>query len=131
MWTWRWIEDAIRDARYAARSLARNPGFTATAVLSLAIGVRASAAIFSLVDQVLFRLLPVREPGRLVAVDWNAELPVLRVGAGAYMSYPLCRDRMVLRRRLLPQPPDREPRDGAARGRSRRGSRSSRARTSP
>src|SRR6185503_17506394 len=48
-WTWRWIEDAIRDARYAARSLARSPGFTATVVLSLAIGVGASAAIFSLV----------------------------------------------------------------------------------
>ena len=58
---------AVRDFRHAARSLARSPGFSATAVLSLAIGVGASAAIFSLVDQVLFRLLPVREPERLVA----------------------------------------------------------------
>jgi putative ABC transport system permease protein len=93
-WTWRWIEDAIRDARYAARSLARSPGFTATAVLSLAIGVGASAAIFSLVDQVLFRLLPVREPERLVAVDWNGNSLSYGWGPGAYMSYPLCRDLM-------------------------------------
>ena len=93
-WTWRWLEDAIRDARYAARSLARSPGFTATAVLSLAIGVGASAAIFSLVDQVLFRLLPVREPERLVAVDWNGNSLSYGWGPGAYMSYPLCRDLM-------------------------------------
>src|SRR6059058_1047597 len=61
-WTWRWLDDALRDARYAARSLARSPGFTVTAIVSLAIGIGASAAIFSLLDQVLFRLLPVREP---------------------------------------------------------------------
>src|SRR5688500_12152922 len=66
-WVWRGLDDALRDVRYAARSLAHSPGFTATAVLSLAIGVGASAAIFSLADQVLFRLLPVREPERLVA----------------------------------------------------------------
>ena len=60
-WTWRWLEDAVRDARYAARSLARSPGFTATAVASLAIGIGASAALFSLLDQVLLRLLPVQQ----------------------------------------------------------------------
>ena len=54
-WTLRWLDAAARDARYAARSLARSPGFTATAVASLAIGIGASAAIFSLLDQVLLR----------------------------------------------------------------------------
>ncbi|HEY8149901.1 MAG TPA: ABC transporter permease, partial [Vicinamibacteria bacterium] len=93
-WTLRWLDDAARDVRYAARSLACNPGFTATAVLSLAIGVGASAAIFSLVDQVLFRLLPVREPERLVAVDWKGNNLSNGWGPGAYMSYPLCRDLM-------------------------------------
>src|SRR5436190_18492132 len=70
-WTLRWLDDAARDARYAARSLARSPGFTVTAIASLAIGIGASSALFSLLDQVLFRLLPVREPERLVLVDWK------------------------------------------------------------
>ena len=51
-WILRWLDDALRDVRYAARSLRRSPGFTATAVLSLSIGIGASAALFSLVDQV-------------------------------------------------------------------------------
>jgi predicted permease len=93
-WVWRGLDEALRDVRYAARSLARSPGFTATAVLSLAIGVGASAAIFSLADQILFRLLPVREPERLVAVDWKGNSLSHGWGPGAYMSYPLCRDLM-------------------------------------
>ena len=93
-WTWRWVDDAIRDVRYAARSLRRSPGFTSTAVVSLAIGVGASAAIFSLVDQVLFRLLPVREPERLVVVDWKGNSLSSGWGPSAFMSYPLCRDLM-------------------------------------
>ena len=94
-WTWRWLEDAVRDARYAARSLARSPGFTITAVASLAIGIGASAAIFSLLDQVLLRLLPVREPERLVLVDWKGNALAHARGRGAgvnLMSYPICRD---------------------------------------
>jgi predicted permease len=93
-WVWRGLDDALRDVRYAARSLARSLAFTATSVLSLAIGVGASAAIFSLVDQVLFRLLPVREPERLVTVDWKGNNLSYGWGPGAYMSYPLCRDLM-------------------------------------
>src|SRR5712691_1534923 len=91
-WTWRWLEDAIRDARYAARSLARSPGFTATAVASLAIGIGASAAIFSLLDQVLFRLLPVKEPERLVLIDWKGNALADTHGSYNLMSYPICRD---------------------------------------
>jgi predicted permease len=93
-WIWRWLDDAVRDVRYAARSLLRNPGFTATAVLSLAIGIGASAAIFSLVDQVLFRLLPVREPERLVLIDWRGNALADGWGSGNLMSYPICRDLM-------------------------------------
>jgi predicted permease len=94
-WTLRWLDDAARDARYAARSLARSPGFTITAVASLAIGIGASAAIFSLLDQVLLRLLPVREPERLVLVDWKGNALAQARGSGAgynLMSYPICRD---------------------------------------
>ena len=94
-WTLRWLEDAARDARYAARSLARSPGFTITAVTSLAIGIGASAAIFSLLDQVVFRCLPVREPERLVLLDWKGNALAQARGSGAgfnLMSYPICRD---------------------------------------
>jgi hypothetical protein len=72
-WTWRWVDDAMRDARYAARSLLRSRAFTSTAALSLAIGIGASAALFSLLDQALFRLLPVKEPERLVLIDWKGK----------------------------------------------------------
>jgi len=91
-WTWRGLDDALRDARYAARSLRRSPGFTVTAITSLAIGIGASAAIFSLLDQVLFRLLPVREPERLVLIDWKGNALADIHGSYNLMSYPICRD---------------------------------------
>src|SRR5262245_60949389 len=58
----------IEDVRYGARLLARNPGFTAVAVLSLAIGIGANTGIFSLVDSVLLRPLAVSHPEELVAI---------------------------------------------------------------
>jgi predicted permease len=62
--------DALRqDLRFAVRTLAASPGFTAVALLTLALGIGANTAIFTLMDQVLFRLLPVREPERLVLLD--------------------------------------------------------------
>ncbi len=54
------------DIRFAFRSLARNPGFTAAAVISLGLGIGANSAIFTLADQLMLRLLPVKEPQRLV-----------------------------------------------------------------
>src|SRR5690606_24382119 len=88
-----WLEDAGRDVVYGLRALGRHPGFTATAILSLALGVGANAGIFSVVDQVLLRLLPVREPERLVLFDWKGpSVPRLEVGEGNLISYPLCLD---------------------------------------
>ena len=63
------MDDLGQDLRYALRTLASKPGFTLVVVLTLALGIGANTAIFTLMDQVLFRLLPVKEPERLVVVD--------------------------------------------------------------
>src|SRR5688572_13959567 len=56
-----WLDDLGRDLRYGLRTLARSKGFTATALISLALGIGANAGIFSLLDQILLRPLPVEE----------------------------------------------------------------------
>jgi predicted permease len=91
-WMSRWLDDFSRDVRYAGRTLLRSPVFTATAMLSLALGIGANAATFSLVDQVLLRALPVKEPDRLVQLDWRGNSLSSVWGIGNLLSYPLCRD---------------------------------------
>jgi len=93
LWLTRWLRDLLYDLRFSARSFLRSPGFTATTLLSLALGIGATTAIYSLVDQVILHALPVREPERLVLVDWNGDdLITGAFGSFNLMPYPICRD---------------------------------------
>jgi predicted permease len=67
MWGWTLWETMFQELRYAARTLRKNPGFAATAILTLAIGIGASTAVFTVVDSVLLKPLALQDSGRLVA----------------------------------------------------------------
>jgi predicted permease len=92
VWLTRWLRDFLYDLRFSTRSLLRSPGFTGATLLSLALGIGATTAIYSLVDQVILHSLPVREPERLVLVDWKGNQLDNGFGSFNLMSYPICRD---------------------------------------
>lgn len=79
----RWLDDLAKDLIYAVRTLRRSPGFSFIAVLSLALGIGANSAIFSVVNAVILRALPVEDPGRLVRIARVLE------GRPAQVSYRL------------------------------------------
>jgi len=70
MWTFVWLEDLGQDIRYAFRAMGKNPGFTAVVLVTLALGIGASTAVFSVVDPLLFRRLPYPKDDQLVSVGY-------------------------------------------------------------
>jgi predicted permease len=83
IWGWNSLERLWLDVRYAIRGMRRAPAFTAIAVLSLALGIGANTAIFSLIDALMLRWLPVREPQQLLQVKTSGPVDSL--------SYPIVR----------------------------------------
>src|SRR5215471_12824555 len=87
----------MQDLRFSLRQIRRSPGFMVTAVLTLALGVGANTAIFSLLDQALLRSLPVRDPQQLVILSapgkaWDGSTGNNGAGEEKSFSYPMYRD---------------------------------------
>ena len=73
LWTWTLVEQLAQDVQYALRTMIRNPGFSGLAVLTLALGIGANTAIYSFMDSILIRSLPVQDPASLAVVKWRSQ----------------------------------------------------------
>jgi predicted permease len=72
VWSLVWLEQMVQDIHFGLRMLRKSPGFAAVAILTLALGIGANTAIFSLIDAVMLRSLPVENPSQLVLLKWGA-----------------------------------------------------------
>jgi predicted permease len=94
-WGWQWFERFLQDISYGLRGMLRSPSVTAIAILSLALGIGANTAIFSLLDAVMLRVLPVQEPDRLVLFGhglWVGSQDTLPDRSWDLFSYPFYRE---------------------------------------
>ena len=91
-WGWAWLESLVQDTLYGIRAMQRSPGLTIVALLSLALGIGANTAIFTFIDAVMLRSLPVKNPARLVLLGKGEVSGITDAFASTDLySYPVYR----------------------------------------
>jgi predicted permease len=83
-WGWRWLQDLSEDLRYGFRTLRQSPGFSLIAIATLALGIGANTAIFSLIDAALLSSIPVRGAEELVVLEWTARAEPKHLSVTSY-----------------------------------------------